>query len=241
MADPHLLVKYAARYKGSGEEVALRAWPLLGEEPGELLESEPLAVAEDEIRAQAPAVRYGELPGYVSPAGLKKIEKLLRERLPDRVGTTLWYDPVTDELSQPGEDAQAFGARLLSRGAGAEEGKLRERLEKKKRELQRADAEAEGRKHETWAAVGGAILRNIGLITGRKRSVSLEGAGSVLTKNRMENEAEARRDELRAEVADLERRVTQMMMVDPARFEQRAVPAVKSAVKVLRYDLLWVY
>jgi hypothetical protein len=241
MADPHLLVKYAVRYKGSGEEVALRAWPLLGEEPGELLESEPLAVAEDEIRAQAPAVRYGELPGYVSPAGLKKIEKLLRERLPDRVGTTLWYDPVTDELSQPGEDAQAFGARLLSRGAGAEEGKLRERLEKKKRELQRADAEAEGRKHETWAAVGGAILRNIGLITGRKRSVSLEGAGSVLTKNRMENEAEARRDELRAEVADLERRVTQMMMVDPARFEQRAVPAVKSAVKVLRYDLLWVY
>ncbi len=243
LADPHLLVKYAVRYKGAGEEVALRAWALAGDEPGELLESEPLVVMEEEVRTDRPPpqVRYGELPSYVSAAGLKKIEKLLRERLPDKVGTTLWYDPVTEELSQPGEDTQAFGARLLSRGAGPGEEKLRERLDKKKRELQRADAQAEGRKRETWAAVGGAILRNIGIFTGRKRTVSLEGAGSVLTKNRLENEAEARREELRAEVAELERQVTQMMMVDPARFEQRAVTAVKAAVKVLRYDLLWVY
>ncbi len=41
IADPYLLVKYAVRYKGAGETVATRAWPLAGRTAAEALDGEP--------------------------------------------------------------------------------------------------------------------------------------------------------------------------------------------------------
>ena len=42
-------------------------------------------------------------------------------------------------------------------------------------------------------------------------------------------------------MAELDQKVTGLMVVDASRFEQRAIVPVKSDVKILRYDLVWVY
>jgi hypothetical protein len=89
--------------------------------------------------------------------------------------------------------------------------------------------------------VGGAILSNLPILFGKRRSISMSGASSVLTKNRMENAAEARVAELKAEVDELDRKVTGLMVVDTDRFEQRPLAPVKSDVKILRFDVLWLY
>jgi hypothetical protein len=83
------------------------------------------------------------------------------------------------------------------------------------------------------------VLSNLALFGGRKRTIS--GAGSVVTKNRMENAAEARVAGLRAEVAGLESELAALGSAPADRFEPRTVEPVRSDVSVLRYDLVWVY
>jgi len=240
LADPYLLVKYAVRYKDAGETVAARAYPLAGSSASELLESEPVVVDESALAPNAAKpVRHAELPGWFAASGARGIEKALKERLPDKLALNLWYDPVTKAVSQAGEDKAAFAARLKAGGGGGEAAKIHDRLERKRRELATAEQELAGRKTEKWAALGTAILSNIGLVTGRKRTIT--GAGSVLTKNRMENTAESRVEALRAEVAELEGELGGPGGVDPERLQPRAVVPSRSDVKVLRYDLVWVY
>jgi Helicase HerA, central domain len=243
LADPYVFVKYAVKYKGAGEVIGLRAYPLSGTQATEMLEAEPLTLAEDEL-AEAPpkSVRYADLPAFLATAsGVKAVEKALKDRLADKLEATVWYDPITEQHARPGEDVDAFGKRLLSARPGPEEGKLREKLERKKRDLAAAERELSGRKQETWMAMGSALLRNLPGLLGGRRSISLSGAGGVLSKNRMENNAEARVEELRAEVAELDKQVTALMMVDASRFEERTVAPAKGDVKLLRYDLVWVY
>jgi hypothetical protein len=86
--------------------------------------------------------------------------------------------------------------------------------------------------------VGSAVLRNLGLLTGRKRSVS--GVTSVLSKNRMEDNAEARVEALRAEVAALQEQLTAVERVDPGRLEEQVQAPARGGVKLLRCDLVWV-
>jgi DNA helicase HerA-like ATPase len=240
VADPYLLVKYAVRYKGAGETVGVRLYPLDAASPVEALEAEPVVVEESVLKEEGPAsLRYAELPGFVVSAGARGIEKALKERLPDKLAVTLLLDPVTKSSSLPGETRDAFAARLRSAGGDEDTARLREKLEKKKRDLDAARQALSGRKAETWAAVGSAILSNIGLFTGRKRTVS--GAGSVLSKNRMENTAESKVAALEAEASALEEQIGALATVDPQRFEEKPVVPGRSDVKVLRYDLVWVY
>ncbi len=96
-----------------------------------------------------------------------------------------------------------------------------------------------GRKGEKWMAIGSAVLQNIGLFTGRKRTIS--GTGAILSKNRMEDNAEARVAALQAEVAALEGQLESASTVDPARFDEETVVPSRTGVKILRYDVLWVY
>ncbi len=162
-----------------------------------------MAADESTVTPDAPArLRYSDPPAWLAETGAKAIEKALRERLPDKLALTLFHDPVSDELSRPGETREAFAARLSAAGGGEEAARLRQKLEKKRGDLAIRQQEVSGRKQEKWLAVGSALLRNIGLLTGRKRSVS--GVGSIFTKNRMEDTAEARLAALTAEVADLE-------------------------------------
>jgi hypothetical protein len=61
------------------------------------------------------------------------------------------------------------------------------------------------------------------------------------TKNRMEDNAEARLEALRAEVAALEAQLAQASDVDPARFEEQEIAPVRGGVTLLREDLVWIY
>ena len=152
---------------------------------------------------------------------------------------SLYSDPVTREKSRPGETREAFAARLQAEGGGAAAERLRDQLEKKKRDLAMREQDLAGRKGEKWMAIGSAVLQNIGLLTGRRRTIS--GTGAILSKNRMEDNAEARVEALQAEVAELEQELQGLGTVDAARFvEEKVVPA-RTGVKVLRYDVVWVY
>jgi hypothetical protein len=238
VASAHLLVKYAVRYKGLDEAVGVKAWPLSGATPADTLETEPIEVDEASLTADAPAgLRYLDLPAWLASAGAKGIEKALRERLDDQLTVAVYRDPVTKAVSAPSETREAFAARVAGGGDAAEP--LRQKLEKKRGDLEVREREVAGRKQEKWLAIGSAVLSNIGLLTGRRRSVS--GVGSVLSKNRMEGTAEARLEALRADVAELERRLAETIAVDPARLVEESLAPVRGGVGLLRYDLIWVH
>jgi hypothetical protein len=240
LADACLLVKYAVRYDGEDESVGVRAWPLAAASAPEALESEPLTVDESQVSAQAPAgLRYATLPDWLATGGPRAIEKALRERLPDKLAASVLRDPVSGERSRPGETREAFAARLRGAGGGAGAERLRDRLEKKKADVAACQQEVEGRRQEKWLAIGQAVLRNVGLLTGRKRTAS--GVSSVLTKNRLEDKAETRLAALRAEVQDLERELAEATEVDAGRLTEETLMPPRGGVKVLRYDLVWVY
>src|SRR5262249_57513751 len=114
-------------------------------------------------------------------------------------------------------------------GGGAAADRLRDQLEKKKRELAMRQQDLAGRKNEKWVAIGSAVLQNIGLFTGHKRTIS--GASAILTKNRMEDNAEARVAALQAEVQSLEQQVDSQTNVDPTRFEEQTVVPSRTGVK----------
>jgi hypothetical protein len=173
----------------------------------------------------------------------RAVERALKERLADKLEVTVWFDPLTERHAEPDEEPEAFAARLLSTGPGPDEAKLRERLERKKRDLQAAEQELSGRKKEKWFSVGTAILGGI-LSGGRGLSRArrgISGMGSVLNKDRMEGAAESRVEQLRAEVEELDRQVTGLMVVDSSRFEKKTLTPARKDVDLLRYDLLWVY
>ena len=185
-------------------------------------------------------------PALLGPAGVALRRRRARESrrpfataCPTSSRSRCLHDPVTDETSRPGETRDAFAARLTAEGGGDAAAKLRERLEKKRQDLAVREQEVAGRRQEKWMAVGSAVLRNIGLLTGRKRSVA--GVSSVLSKNRMEGTAEARLEALQAEVAELEQQLAAATQVDPARLEEQALVPARGGVKLLRCDFLWVY
>jgi len=239
-ATPHLLVKHAVRYKDAGEVVATRAWPLAEGSPAEVLDAEPLTIEEAKVTTAVPAgLQYAELPDWLATAGSKGVERALKERLPGKLAVTLFFDPISKQVSKPDERADAFAERLSAEGGGVSAQRLSERLDKKRRDLALEEQNLIGRKSEKWVAIGSAILSNLGLFTGRKRTVS--GASSVLTKNRMENNAEARVETLKTEIADLEAQLQAVSVVDPGRFEAKELLPARADVTILRYDILWVH
>jgi hypothetical protein len=234
-AAPFILVKHAVRYKGVGETIATRAYPLRSGSLAEILEGDPIVVEEDQLEDGPPApLRYGAVPEEVTSASARAIERAVKDRLPDRLTVTVWVDPYTGATSQPGEPVAAFAVRVGS--GGTKTAKLKEKLEKKRRDLAAREEEMAGRKTEKWAAVGSAVLSNV---FGRGKGLS--GAASVLSKNRMENAAEQRVAGLKAEIASLTEQVEALSSVDPSRFESRVLVPSRTHVKLLRTALLWVY
>jgi hypothetical protein len=241
MADPYLLVKYAVRYKGLEEAVGMRAWPLDAGSAAEVFDSDELAVDEAQLsEAPPPGVRFADLPSYLGDRGaVRSLEKAIKDRLPGELAGTVWTDPLTKAVSVPGEDRAAFAARLAQGTGSAQAARLRDRLEKKKLELESKERDLEGRRTEKWVALGSAVLSNVGLFTGRKRTIS--GAGTVVSKNRMEGTAEARVAALKAEIADLEQELAAHTSVDPERLQSTTLVPTRTQVKLLRYGIVWVY
>ena len=246
VANPYVYVKAAVRYKAGGvtseETIQQLAFPLPdGVTAVEALEADPLSADEAMFIESAPAgVQCASLPDFLRKDGAKALERAIRDRLDDRLALNLFYDGTTKSLSRPGEDANAFALRVQ---ADPDEAKqrltLQNRLDQKQLQLNSKNAEVKSRKFEKWTSLFMAILSNLSIITGKKRTVT--GAGGVLTKNRMENTSEARAEQLDTEIKAIQAQLETLGAVDPSRFEQRLVKPAKTDVALIRYDLLWVY
>jgi hypothetical protein len=240
LASAALYVRYAVRYKTakgtSPEAQGVKLFPLSASTPAEILEGEATDTAADALLEKAPrAVRYPDLPGWIGPAGVKAAEKAVRSRLPDKLATTLLRDPVTGALSLPGESPEDFAKRAA--GGAEAPAVLREKLEKRKRDLAAAEAAEQGRSMETYASIGTAALDVLGGLLGKRKTIRVSRVGSVLTKKRMEGTAEAKVEALRAEVAELEAKVAPP---DASRFERVEVVPAASSVDVLSIGVAWI-
>ncbi len=241
IAKPYLLVKYAVRYRKdksfAPEATGVRLYPLDAASAAEVLEGDPIEIAEDQLLGEAPAGtrRYEDLPPWVGPAGVKAVDKAVRDRLSDKLTARLLKDPVNGMLSAPGETAEQFSARLQQSFAPSRQ--LVERLEKKRRELEAAEAQEKSRSFETIATSVAAAADFISGFLGKRKSLRVGKVGSVLTKRRMEGAAESRIEELRAEVLDLEAKTA---APDPAKFEELEIVPLRAHVDVLAIGVAWV-
>jgi hypothetical protein len=247
VANPFLFVKAAVRYKigaaATDESTRELAFALpAGVTFAEALQAQPQQVDETTIEdAVSAPLSYADLPSYIGSDGAKGIERGLKGRLDDALAVTLYYDKDSKLLSAPGEELAAFSARDGQSPATAQErASIQQKLDTKQRALDTRRAEAQSRKVEKWTSIGTSVVSNVlGMLGGRKRSIT--GLGGVLSKNRMENTAEGRVDQLEADVAALKSQLDALSQVDPARFEHRLVKPATTDVSLIRYDILWVY
>ena len=239
VAAPYLCVRYSIVYRDgttkAPETPGAKLFPLGVDDVSEVLEGESIDLAPEDLLAEAPPdVRYGELPAWMGPSAVKALEKSVRERLPEKLATTLLRDPVTKSLSAPGETPEAFASRVAGAAAPAA---LRDKLERKRRELAAATAQEQGRSVEKYTAMATAAADLLGGLFGKKKSLKVGKIGSVLTKNRMEGAAEAKVETLKAEIEALEAKVAPP---DVSRFESVPVVPLKSHVDVLSIGVAWV-
>jgi hypothetical protein len=245
VANPYLYVKTAVRYKvgtvstdETQHSFAFRLDP--DSSPAEVVTAEPVEVDEQAISDTPLAdVSYSQLPVYVATQGTKALEKALRDRLDDQFALELLYDAQTKMVSMPEESAEAFALRVANAPAIASKRRtLETRLQSKRATLSAKQEEIKARGLEKWASLGTSILSNMSILTGRKRSVT--GVGGVLSKQRMESTARSTSEKLQAEIADLEQQLSELVDVDPLRFETRPIKPARNDVAVLRYDILWI-
>ena len=235
-------VRRALQGHGRGDRRHPRASRSAAAGAAEVLEAEPVEVDEARAHGGGPAGRSlcRACPTSSAEAGAKGIEKALKDRLPDKLAVVTYCRSGHEgDFSSPARIARPSRPACRPQRGRAVAERLRDQLEKKRRDLggtsrraRRAQAPRSGRRSEPPCS------QNIGLFTGRKRTIS--GASTALSKNRMEDNAEARVEALQAEVADLEQQLADVQAVDPARFEERPSCPARTDVKILRYDLLWI-
>ncbi len=245
-ATPFVFVKAAVRYKigaaATEETIHQLAFPLTARmAAAELLESKPIVVDERDFEARPSSeLVYAELPAFLDKDGARAIERVLRDRLDDHFEAELIYDPVGRKLSNVGEDEYQFAARAgETPGNATKRRTLTERIRKKRSELAIKQRDLSGRKAEKWASVGTSILSNLGIFSGKKRTVT--GVGGVLSKSRMESTADKRVEAIEAEIARLESDLADLSGVDTSRFERRMVKPTKSDLTLIKYEIVWAY
>jgi hypothetical protein len=208
---------------------------------GELFEAVAIEVDEGALdTAQPGELAFGDLPADVVTRGLKCFDKVVRERLDDAIAVDAWYDPVTKTWGGLDESPEALALRVATLpGELTKRSRLEERLARKRADLSMKSKEISGRRMEKWASVGTSVLSNLGLVFGRKRTVT--GVGGVLSKSRMEQTARGRKSNLEREIAELEEQLANAGDVDPSRFERRTLKPARADVSELRRELVWVY
>ena len=222
------------------ETVGVSAWPLGGATAAEALEAERFEVAEGEVERRAALRRCGTGPSRSGSPTTRRGTSRRRfgSGSPTDSRSPCSWTPTPARSPTPGESRGGLRAPPPRVEGGKAAEKVRARLEKKKATLALREEEVEGRRQEKWFAIGKTVLKMTGLL-GRRRSAS--GIDSVLTKNRLEDQAEARLEAIRAEVADLERELDEIVDVDSGSLEEKTLRPARGGVKVLRYDLVWVY
>lgn len=239
IARPHLLVRYAVRYRkgkaSSTETKGLRLWPLDAGSAAEVLEGEPVVQGEVLDAPPARPLRYEPLPAWLGPAGVRDVEKALKERLGDHLAATLFLDAATGRISTPDESAEEFAARLASEAAPSPA--LATRLERKRRELAAAEEQEKQRERETLTSGLMAAADLLGGLLGARKSLKTGKVGTVLSKRRMETAAESKVESLRAEVAELD---AQTGTGDPSRFQKVEVVPTKASFDLLGVGVAWI-
>ncbi|MBL8111465.1 MAG: ATP-binding protein, partial [Acidobacteria bacterium] len=241
VAKPHLYVRYAVAYRSgkarSPESSGVKLFPLDVGNPFEVLEGDALDIAPEALLDDAPrASRYGEVPSWLSAQGGKSAEKAVKERLSEKLAAQLLRDPISGELSARGESPEEFAARVapLVKPPLA----LQQRVARKAQELATAEADAKQRSMETWTSMAGAAVDVLGgLFGGKKKSIRVGKVGSTLSKKRQEENADAKVERLRQELADLE---GQLAPPSAERFETVEIVPAKTHVDVLGIGLAWV-
>ncbi len=243
---PHVYVRAAVRYKIGGsttdESSQTLAFKLDGDlGPMETLESDIVRIDESKLAEGPPAsLTYEDLPAYLSVDGPKALERALKERLDDRLAIDVLYDGETKLASRPGESAEDFAIRAQNATAIQNaRRRLETKIEQKRAALAAKESELSSHDVEKWASIGTSILDNIGILTGRRRSI--RGMGSVLSRRRSESKERARAEQLRSEVAALETELYELGRVDPSRFESRSVRPTRGDVSIIKYGIVWIY
>lgn len=244
LATPHLIVKAAVRYK-VGRNKTPESTHTLGFRldtslsPAETLSTTPLELGEENLTDAAEReISFGDLPSYLD-TDAKPLERAMRDRLDDCMTIDLLYDPQTKLVSQPNESSEAFAERIINEPKlVAKRRKLESRLASKQASLISKQSEVKSRGMEKWVSVGTSLLSNIGLFTGRKRTVT--GLGGVLSKQRMETKARSNIERLKDEVERLSADILELEEVDDLRFETKTVKPYKTDVAIIRYDIVWV-
>ncbi|MEW6435179.1 MAG: helicase HerA-like domain-containing protein [Myxococcota bacterium] len=236
VALPFLLLKFGVRYRLGGavseETVHELAFPLDNTlSHAEALEGAPSSVKGVPFQNAKPAdVTLTPMPPWVAGLKAQKLHALVKERLPNKLETKLLFDPATKLISGPTETPDAFTTRVLEKqGLSKEAQKLMRTLEKKRVDYAQAERELSTRKAEKWLNVGAGVL---GIFAGRRSTLS--GVGRALSSHRYQGGAEAKLEDLRVEIQQIEHELAAMKEVDPRRFqEQLAVPRPND-VQVLR-------
>ena len=182
LADPYVLVKYAVRYKEADETIGARVYPLASGVPWRRTARPSRSSSRSPRSPRAPpaGIRYAEIPA-VGPARRGARDREGPEGSPARqAGRNALGDPVTETVSLPAgprglrSAAAAAGVRRRSRRSAGAAGE----------EAARPDGHGAGarrrRNAEKWVAWGSAMFSNIGLFTGRKRTISgVRGPGEA--------------------------------------------------------------
>jgi len=236
VALPFLLLKFGVRYRlgaaVSEETVHELAFPLESTlSAAEVLEGAPLSVRGVPFQGSKPdAVTLTPMPPWVAGLKAAKLQSVIKERLPSKLETKLLYDAATKLISGPTETADAFATRVLEKqGLSKEAQKLMRQLEKKRVDAAQAEKELSTRKAEKWLQVGAGVL---GIFGGRRSSLS--GVGRALSSQRYEGGAEARLEDLKLEIQQLEHQLAGLKEIDPRRFEEQLAVPRAGDVSILR-------
>ncbi len=239
-AYPLLFVKASARYKIGGtstESTRSLAFPIgASMAPGEVMAGQPAMIDEAAVGDTPPqGVRYAEMPSWLQVDGAKAIEKVLKDRLDDRLTISVLYDPATRTIGDADDTPEALARRIeASPEVRSKRDAIEAKINQKQAELAGRREDENNRRASKWADIGGSLLG--GLLGGRKRSV-----GSILRKASTSSSSGASIARLESQIASLANQLGEIGGVDPSRFEFRDVKPAAGDVSVIRYDILWVY
>jgi hypothetical protein len=233
---PFLMLKFGVRYRVgtviSEETVHEIGFPLSEVlSPAEILEGTPYGLKGVSFQnARPPHMTLVPMPNWVAALKLSKLQSTIKERLPSKLETKLYFDAQTKMLSAPNETVEAFTARVVEKqGVSKDASKLLKTLEKKKADMAQAEKDVSARKAEKWANVGAGVL---GFLVGRSRSLS--SVGKAMTSQRNEGTAESKVQDLQIEISQLEQDVSNLNEIDVKRFAQNVAVPKPADVQMLR-------
>ncbi len=240
----HLFVKFAVRFRVAREltpeETFTVAFPLApAGSVEEALEAEAFPVDESSLSESRPqSFGVTGVPTWLGRVNAAQLNKVVKARLPTKLKTRLFVHTDSKLVSKPGESKEEFVVRATGLAASfPKTNELLAKLEKKRRDLTLAQEQLSGRKAEKWASVGTTVLGNVGLIFGKKRTIS--GVGGVLSKNRMEDAAEGRVEALAAEVKGLFLELQDLKSVDEDELQEEEVAAQAKDVAIFRVAIAY--